>query len=286
MTMFQYLLYRCAQELVIRLPLGLSYWIADRIADFHFLFSLKSRRQVLKNLDWIHNGEVPRLQNAREVFRNFGEYLVDFLRLPRIGREEFFKVVEVTGLEHIQKALGERKGVIVVTAHFGNWEWGGVGLSLLGYPVHALALNHTHQRVNHFFVKQRTQKGVHVVSMNDSSWEIARYLAKNEILLLVADRDFSNNGVPVSFLGRKISFPRGPAALSRRWGSPLVVGFVIRSHKGSFRLVFEAPLHAEQTENISSDIGRTTQSVASLFEGYIRRYPTQWLLFQGLRELS
>lgn len=285
--MLQYLLYRLAQGMFSILPLWMSYWIARRIADLHFFLSHKSRRQVLKNLHWIYNGGPPvRMQEGRGVFQNFGEYLVDFLRLSSIKREEFFRRVRVTGIEHIQNTLQKGKGLIVVTAHFGNWEWGGVALSLLGYPVHAVALNHRNRLVNDFFVKQRMQKGVHVVPMDEDIWEIIQTLAKNEILLLVADRDFTGNGIPVSFLGRRVYFPRGPAALSRRCESPLIVGFVIRDQKGFFRLVFEPPIAPERTENLSSDLEKMTQRVASLLEDYIRRYPTQWLLFEGLRELS
>lgn len=285
--MFQYLLYRLTQGMVSVLPLRFSYWISHRIADLHFLFSHRSRRQVLKNLHWIDGGD-PSLQRSRgrEVFRHFGEYLVDFLRLSVIPNEEFLKCVEVAGIEHIQKSLQKGKGLIVVTAHFGNWEWGGVELSLLGYPVHAVALSHRNRWVNDFFVRQRSQKGVHVIPMDGEVWEIIQHLSKNEIVLLVADRDFSNNGIPVSFLGRKVCLPRGPAALSRRCGSPLVVGFVIRHKKGSFRLVFEAPIEPERTRDFSLDLEKVTQRLGGLLENYIRRYPTQWLLFEGLREAS
>ena len=193
--------------------------------------------------------------------------------------------VSVEGLEHVEKAFQNGKGVIGITAHFGNWEWGGVGLSLLGFPVHALVLNHKNSRVNQFFVRQRAQKGIHVVPLNHSIWETVQHLTKNEMLLLVADREFSNNGIPVSFLNRKVFFPRGPAALSRRCGSPLVVGFVIRQGKASFRLVFKKPIYVKKTRDPSQDLQRTTQKVATLLEETIRRYPTQWFLFQGFREL-
>ena len=286
--MLEYFLYRLAQGLVSVLPLGLSYWIAGRIADLHFFFSHKSRRQVFKNLHWIYDGRPLRdsSQKAREVFHHFAEYLVDFLRLSDMGEEEFLTRVHVTGLEYVQGGLKKGKGLIAVTAHFGNWEWGGVELSLLGYPVHALALAHRNRLVNQFFIQQRNQKGIHVVSKDRDIWKITEHLGKNELLVLVTDRDFSNNGIPVSFLGRNVYFPRGPAALSRRCGSPLVVGFVIRERKDTFHLVFEPPIAIEKTENLSEDLQQMTQTLALRFENTIRRYPTQWLLFEGLREVS
>lgn len=285
--MFQYLLYRLTHVLVNHLPLSLSYWIGDRIADLHFIFSIKSRRQIVQNFRWVYNTHPKAThREVREVFQNFGEYLVDFLRLSRLEQSDFFKCVEVKGLEHIQSALEKGRGVIGITAHFGNWEWGGVSLSLQGYPVHALALDHRNHRVNQFFLMQRAKKRVHTIPMTDSIWRVVQYLAKNEVLLLVADRDFSNNGIPVTFLGRKVYFPRGPAALSRRCGSPLVVGFVIRQKRGFFKLVFEPPIETEKTKDYSGDLQKTTQKIAVLLEDYIRRYPTQWFLFQGAREVA
>ena len=283
--MIQYFLYRIAQFLVTSLPLGASYWIADRLADLHFSFSVKSRRQVFKNLQWIYDGVFFSNEKARTVFHNFGRYLVDFLSVTRIPREVFFKRMPIEGLEHIQGALEEGRGVVAVTAHFGNWEWGGIGLALLGYPVHAIALTHSNPAVNQFFVHQRMQKGVHVIPIQDSLRRASKLLNQNEVILMATDRDVSNHGIPISFLGRQVFFPHGPAALARRCQSPLVVGIVIREKKGFFRFVFEPPIEPEKTKDIATDLQRMTQKMASLLETYIRRFPTQWFLFQGLREV-
>ncbi len=286
--MVQYLLYRITRFVVNHVPLDLSYWIADRVADLHFAFSGKSRRQVLTNLRLLRDEKsLPENQAARQVFQNFGKQIVDFLRLSQIDRKRFLDAVEIEGLEHIQNSLRQGKGVIGVTAHFGNWEWGAAGLSLLGFPVHALVLHQSNRRVNELFNNERSGKGIHVIPMTKSVsvWDVASTLAKrNEILLLAADRDISSNGVPVSFLGRDFYLPRGPAALSRRCGSPLIVGFVVRHAKGCFRLTFAPPVEVERTKNPICDIQRMTQKVANIMEAVIRRYPTQWFLFEGLRE--
>ncbi|MBI4436976.1 MAG: lysophospholipid acyltransferase family protein [Candidatus Omnitrophica bacterium] len=285
--MFHYFLYRIAYELVLRLPLRFSYWIADCVADLHLLFSFKSRRQVLQNLYWIYDGgKRPGFREARDVFHHFGRHLVDFLRLPKVDHEEFSRVVEIVGLEHIEKAFQKGKGVIGVTAHFGNWEWGGVGLAMLGYPVSAVVLHHESQWVNRFFMDQRRKKGLHVIPMDHSIWTLIQRLTRNEMVLLVGDRDFSKNGISLSFLGRRVSFPRGPAALSLRCGSPLIVGVVIRLPHGLYRLIFEAPIEPTRTDDFSSDLLSTTQQIASHLESYIRRYPTQWLIFQNPWEMA
>ncbi|MFH1857685.1 MAG: lysophospholipid acyltransferase family protein [Candidatus Omnitrophota bacterium] len=284
--MIQYLLYQFAHALLTRLPLRFSYWISDRVADLHFVFSLNSRRQILKNFYWIlGRRERHDERKAREVFRNFGKNLVDFLCLSCIDKEAFFRRVRVKGLHYVSQTLSCGKGAIGVTAHLGNWEWGGVGLSLLGFPVHALVLSQQNRWVNQFFINQRVRKGVQVIDLTDSIWKVIQRLDKNEMILLVTDREISNNGIPVSFLGRKVYFPRGPAALSRRCGSPLVFGFMVRRENGFFDLEFQVPIEPIRTHDPSSDLERMTQQMASIIEVAVRRYPTQWFHFQGLREV-
>jgi len=281
--MFQYLLYQIAQFLVTRLPLRASYWLADKISDLHFIFSSKSRGNVVRSLHWVYNGKVVDVrQEAREVYRNFGKYLADFLQLSSLSDRAILDRLEVQGLDHIQQAFQEKRGVIAVTAHFGNWEWGAVGLSLMGYPVHALALSHENHRVNQFFVNQRKEKGVHVIPMRSSIWKVIHCLNQNEMLLLVGDRETSGNGIPVQFFGRPVYFPHGAAALSKRCGSPIVIGFMVRKPGGRFSLVFEPPIVPKKQQ----DLKTITQEVASRLEKTIRQYPTQWFSFQGMRECS
>ena len=228
--MWEFFLYRLAQWASLRFPISLSYFIVERLGDGHFLFSHKDRASVLQNLEVLckENGRRDLRKKGRKVFHNFGRYLVEFLRFPRLTRHSFLREVTVEGLDHLDAALGRGKGAIGVSAHLGNWELGAAGLSLLGYPINAVAMAHPNPSVNRLFLRMRTQKGVRVMAMGEPVWHLLDCLARNEILLMVGDRDFSDTGIDVSFFGQTALFPKGPAALSLRSGSPLITCFLIR----------------------------------------------------------
>ena len=97
---------------------------------------------------------------------------------------------------------------------------------------------------------------------------------------LLCDRDLQGHGVEVEFFGERTTFPAGPATLALRTGAALVTAVVFsgpgRDHVGEI----SAPIDTARTGPLRKDVGRITQEIARHFEGYIRRNPEQWHLFQ------
>jgi len=279
--MGEFFLYYLSQWVFLFLPIGVSYFIADRIGDGHFLFAHKDRDSVLHNLKVICGeiGERRLRARARKVFQYFGRYLVEFLRLPRLNRRTFLKSVSVEGLEHLDAALARGKGAIGVSAHFGNWELGAAGLALLGYRTNVIVLDHPNPAVNRLFIRMRQQKGLRVLSPRQPVWETLACLSRNEILLMAGDRDFADNGVEVSFFQHAVVFPKGPAALSLRSGSPLIITFVVRE-SGRLRFFFEPPIFPKRTGPFRERVLSMTQEIAHRLEKQIQMTPSQWFIFQ------
>ena len=279
--MWELLGYRLAQSISLFFP-GVSYFIADCLADAHFIFSHRDRNSVIQNLRTIYGpvGKRELRREARKVFHQFGRYLVEFLRFPVLDRQAFSKGVEVEGLEHLESALKRGKGVIGVSAHYGNWELGAAGLSLLGYPIHAVVLAHSNPAVNRFFIQMRVQKRIRVIPIGQPVWETLDCLSKNEILLMAGDRDFSANGVEIFFFNRPSHFPKGPAALSLRSGSPVVIAFLVREEDGRLRLFFEPPIFPKEDGSFRENLLSMTQEIAHRLEQQIRKDPSQWVIFE------
>ena len=281
--MWEFLLYRVAQWASLCLPLKVSYFIAERLGDGHFLFSHKDRASVLQNLRVIC-GKIEReelQEKGRKVFHNFGRYLVEFLRFPKWTRSFFIENVAVEGRDHLDAALARGKGAIVVSAHLGSWEVGAAQLSLLEYRVHAVVLPHPNVSVNRLFVQMRRQKGIQVVATGESVWKLLGCLSRNEILLMVGDRDFSENGIEIGFFDRPAIFPKGPAALALRSGSPLIVAFLVRDPGGRLRLLLKPPIFPKESGPFTENVRALTQEVAHLFEKQIQKDPSQWLIFKS-----
>jgi KDO2-lipid IV(A) lauroyltransferase len=237
---------------------------------------------VTDNLKAIFPGKSgPEIAKIRQqVFRNFAKYLVDFFRFEKIDSRYIERYVRIKNIHHLDEALKNGKGAIVLTAHLGNWELGGVVVSLLGYPFYAVALPHKDRRVNEFFNYQRESKNLHVLPLGRAVRACLRLLKENKLVVLVGDRDFTEKGVVGEFFGRQAIFPEGPAAFALQTQAPIIPGFMLRNSDDTFTLQFEKPLTFKTTGEKEKDMREVIKEYTGIFEDYIRRYPDQWFMFR------
>jgi len=283
--MFKYWVYKFGQFCVTHFPLALSYKLAEMLSDIHYYFSFRDRRAVKENLRIVTGFSDQRLHvMAREVFRNFGRYLVEFFRMARCLDDRFIQDnVRLENVEYIPTALKAGRGVILLTAHIGNWEMGGVVLSRLGYSSLAIALPHKERPVNNLFNQQREVQGLKVVSLQLSIRKCLEALNQNECVAVLADRNFTSNGEILEFLGRRVSFPKGPAMFSLRTGAPIVPVFFIRCAGDKFVLKVKEPIVppvADQEQPEPEKLMELMKTYTKVIEQEIRQYPTQWLMFR------
>ena len=281
--MVKFLLYKIGQLIVDRLPVHLSYRWARVISDMQYAFSPRDRRSVRNNLRIILNTKADLARETREVFRNFGEYLVDFFRLgKKLDRNFIDRYVKIESLANIHEALQAHKGAIFVSAHIGNWELGAMIISTF-FPMTVVALPHKERLVNNLFNAQREAHGISVIAPNIAVRRCMEALKANQMIALVGDRDFGAHGVEMDFLGRRALIPKGPAIFSIKTGAPIIPCFLIRNAENAFTLFIEKPIFPTQV--IDGTIEE--RALVSLMRQYlikveekIRQYPTQWLMFR------
>lgn len=284
--MLNFILYQIGQRLAVILPLWFSYGLAVFLADLHRLFSAVDRAAVRDNLKVVLPGADDKLIKvySKEAFRNFAKYLVDFLRFERIDKNYIQEKVSIEGLDIVDKALSNGSGVIVVTAHIGNWELAGITMAILGYPIVCVALTHRNIRINDFFTKQRERKGLGVIPLGNAAFRCICALKNNKMLALVGDRDFTQAGISIDLFGRPTIIPKGPAAFSLKTNASLVVGIMLREKKGRFKFKYEGPVEIIPSGDEEKDIRELTKKYLDILEKYIRLCPEQWLIFRRFWE--
>lgn len=286
--MLNYILYRIGQFLVLHIPLKLAYAIAVFVSDVNYLFAAADRKAVRENLKVIFpDKKEPEIRAIRRrMFRNFAKYLVDFFRFSKIGAEYIKNNIKVENIHYFDQALEKGKGVIVLTAHLGNWELGGVTIALLGYPFWVVALSHKNKKVNDFFISQRQSKGIQVIPLGNAARQCFKLLKTNKMVALVGDRDFTEKGAIVDFFGKKTYLPLGPAVLSMKTQASIVSGFMFRNLDDSFTLTINKPLEfttdlgGAPRQNIEGDTLKIIDTYKVIIEDYIRKYPDQWYMFR------
>ncbi|MDD2679463.1 MAG: lysophospholipid acyltransferase family protein [Candidatus Omnitrophica bacterium] len=280
--MVNYFLYRIFQSVALSLPLKTAYALAVFLANVYSIFAFRDRKAVTENLRVIFpeksRAEIARIR--KQLFHNFAKYLVDFFRFNKLDDEYIKKNIRLIDLRHFDECLSEGKGAIVVTAHLGNWELGGVVISMLGYPFLTVALPHKSKDVDALFNGQRESKGTKVLPLGNAAKGCLKALKRNELVGLVGDRDFVGKGMVLDFFGKPTVFPLGPAVFSLQTKTKIVPGFMLRNKDDSFSLIINKPLDYSPCGDEEKDLKAIITSYKVIFEDYIRRYPEQWYMFR------
>ncbi|MBN2097185.1 MAG: hypothetical protein JW714_01770 [Candidatus Omnitrophica bacterium] len=281
-----YLGYKIGELVAQGLPLDSAYFIADIAGRVYYWLSKKDRDIVINNMKVVLNSKTDSLdqvlRSSKMVFVSFGRYLVEFFRAPKIDLEFVKQKVIFEGKENLEQALSLRKGVLLVSAHLGNWEFGGIFLSLLGYKINAIAWSHQQKAVNDLFVQRRKNKGVRVIPLGTAIRRVFSALKNNEMVGLLGDIDYlhPDQGIKVKFFGQDAVMPQGPAVFSIKCGSPIIPVAVVRIADNRFKLILEKPIIYHPSSNQEADVMNLTQQVALALEFFIAQYPEQWFMLR------
>jgi len=258
-----------------RLPVPLAYALARRGAGLFWRFSPRRRRAVLANLARIRPLATPaeRRGLARLTFDRFAESLVDAFRLA--GNPDGARAaITIEGADLLRAALAGGQGVLLWSAHLGNWELAAAALAREGFDVAAIARAQSSAGVEAFFAERRAHAGVRVVARCPGAREARRVLRGHGLLALLGDRRFGVGGRAVPLFGRPARLPAAPVALAQRTGAALVPGFVVRTGPGRYRIHVEPALAAGGE--------RALERLAATLERYVGAHPEQWFVFEPL----
>jgi KDO2-lipid IV(A) lauroyltransferase len=277
-VMSAYLGYRLCDWLSNQLPPRLAFASAERLADCWAASATGPRSAVRSNLAAIRHA-APAASHVREVFRNFGRYLVEFFTIHRTPKP----AIAIDGLRHLEEAKRSPSGIIVLTGHLGNWEVGAVALKRMGLPVSVIALPHQDPRMNRLFNSQRARCGLEVIPLGSgAAMSGLRSLRHGRLLGMLADRDFTSDGAELLLFGHHARIPTGPAVLSLRSRAPVLPTFLVREGRWKFRLCFEPPIWPDAAATTGSAADALTRRYAAVLERYVRQLPEQWLIFKPL----
>jgi lauroyl/myristoyl acyltransferase len=279
-----FLAYRAGAELARVVPPAIGGVVADGLARAMRRAWPARRAQVVRTLTRATDGALVGAALDRavdEVFANYARYWHEFFRMQDATPEWIESHFDLEGAEHLDAALAAGGGAILALPHLGHWDLAGAYLAVRGYPISAVAETVEPPELFEWFVASRRRVGIEVIPLDDAAaGGVARALAANRIVCLLADRDLTGNGVPVTFFGEETTVPGGPAMLALRTGAPLLGGSVYFTAHGGHVGRVAAPIPAVREGRLRDDVGRVTQALVGHMEDAIRLAPEQWLLMQ------
>jgi lauroyl/myristoyl acyltransferase len=267
-------------------PPRVGYFCARVIADICYVFFRQKRRALKDALARVLNTDDDQEISlaCRRSFRNFGKYVVDFIHFLDATPEEVRRRIVFEDLERIDQVMAEKRGVIFITLHFGNWDMGAAGLAAYGYPVNVIAETFAYPRMNALVQGSRRHLGMKVIPTQKVGPGIIRALRRGEILALLIDVPEPGGTVSVDFFGAPIEVPAGPARIALRTGARAMPAVLlrVRGEEDKIRPLVDFDLKYEKTGDEEEDVRRLTQQIMSSLERLIRHDPDQWFIFHPL----
>jgi KDO2-lipid IV(A) lauroyltransferase len=257
--------------------MSFSLWIARRMGSVAYYLNQKRRSIGYVNLKAAFGerfGSKQRYRIIKRVYQNLAQNAVEMLSLPKIDLKYIERYVRIENAERTDEALNKKKGLIFLTAHYGNWELSSIVSSLEGYPLKVLAREQKFPLLNQFLNRMRESKGCKVISKGMPIREIIESLKRGEAVGILADQDAGKKGVFVDFFGRPASTAPGTIRMALTTGATILPAFMIREKGPKHRLIIEKPLRIPKSDR---DIQSILQNFSQILESHITNFPDQWL---------
>jgi KDO2-lipid IV(A) lauroyltransferase len=215
---------------------------------------------------------------AKNVYKNFLRTIVEVIYFPIMSYREIKKLLICTNAHLIKDFYTAGKGIVLMSAHLGNWELAALIFSKI-YPISVIVANQANQFVNKIINDIRTQKDYKTINKDNMNIKtILKCLKKNEILAILSDQDAGQNGVFVPFFGRLASTPKGAAYFAITAKCPIIIALSTRQKNGTIKVEFtEVPM--PNTGNKETDIKIINSFYSKKLEEAVRKNPEQWFWF-------
>jgi len=274
-----YWLFRLATALAPLLPPPFGYWLFARAGDLLYLFDASGRARHIKNLKRVFGDDAPRARlndHTRKAYQNLLKNYFDLFRGHRLTPQQVrAQLADVSGLELLEAALAQGKGVIGGSAHFGNFN--------LFLHLTAVSLKDRYEivvpverirpaRLFEFLKGLRASQGIHIVPVDTASRLLIKTLRAGQIIGLALDFDPTGSGPVVNFFGAPARLPDGAVALSLKYGAPVIAAFIRRMEDNRSAVAIEPPLQFENTGDLARDTLKGVEQVARLLEKWIRAH--------------
>ena len=260
-----------------RLPLRASRAIGRFFGGLGWFVLRYERGKALSNLAMA----MPELDDrergriVREMFRHLGVCVGELIWLPNVNAANRHETTTVEGFDRLAEIMDSGRGIVIFTAHCGNWEWLAYVTGLFGHPVSVLQRERDDPAMNRYITAVRAAGGVRTIDRGSSSSarDMINAIRRGGILAFVLDQNIRTESVKVPFFGHPALTPIGPVKFAIRTEAVAAPAFIERGEDGMHHARFGEPIFCEKTDDPVALAARIT----ALIEQQIRSRPEQWV---------
>ena len=259
-----------------------AFWMADRLASISYRGFSAFRNRSLANIrtalgDRLDDSAIE--LTARRSLRNFFRACVEIAVALESRDDQLRARIALVGRDHLDAALAKGNGVLLLSAHLGNFFLVGSRLAMEGYPAAVLVNQPRDDRFAELMddyrlqVRQRT---IHARPRRQALREVHGVLRQNQVVVVIADEFRQGSGIEVPFFGGTVIARRGPVTLALRTGATIVPACLVRQADDSLKLIIEPELELDRSGKGIAQISENTLRMTQWLERTLRAYPDQW----------
>ena len=207
--------------------------ISQNLASIFFNYVPKRKETALKNLKIAFPDKSDEWINTT-LKKCYNFFIFNFLQFLAFPFDPNSIEIEVAGEEHLKNAVNQKKGTVLISAHFGSWEILGHWFGKNSYPLVGIAQRQKNKGANLFFEEKRELSGIKQIYRKSSMDSLYDVLNANEILGLVSDQDAKRKGIFVDFFNKPASTHKGAALFHLNTNASLIFGICVQKNMGKY----------------------------------------------------
>jgi lauroyl/myristoyl acyltransferase len=277
-------LYLIGWKIVQVLPEKSAYSLFEKIGKIFYGRNGKAVQRLRSNLQVVlPSAKADELEEiVIKGISSYFRYWCDTFRFPGWSNQKILDSVTATNENLLKDPVAAGTGVIVALPHSGNWDHAGAYFCAQGIPLVSVAERVKPEKLFQKFLTYRQAMGMEILALDSNTLPtLSNRLNEGKLIALVADRDFSKNGVEVDFFGKKAKMPIGPALLSLRTGAPLITAQVSYNPNG-IQIDFLGPLTPKIQGSLEERAKDLLQQCADNFAMGISKNPEDWHMLQRI----
>lgn len=249
---------------------------------FFLIYSIdkKHRKIAQVNLDLAYEDKISQEKKneiTKGCYKGLLYTLTDFVRNQGASKEEILSKVTFHNEEFLTKPLNENKKIIIMTAHYGNWELLSLSIAAKFTKMAIVGRDLDSPVMNKILTKNREQFDIDLLSKTGAMKGMVKALKSNRPIGILVDQNTKNEeGILIDFFDKKARHTPSVAVLAKKFNAIIVPAYITTNDYLNYDVKFYEPICVENTENKEEDIRKCVQSQADITQKIIEEKPNEW----------
>lgn len=250
----------------------------NMFAFFAYVIDTKHRKIAKVNIDLAYENRITedeKTQIIKKCYKNLLYTLVDFVKNQGASKEEILGKVTFLNSEILENALKDGKKIIMLTAHYGNWELLSLSVAAKFTPVSIVGRDLDSKVMNKILTKNREQFDVELLSKTGAMKGMVKALKNNRPIGLLVDQNTSDSeGILIDFFGKKARHTPSAAILAKKFDAIIIPTFISTyDNHNSYEVKFYEPIVLEENDDY---LIKCVQAQADITQKVIENKPEEW----------